>query len=61
MIITILRGGHDGDEHNTHQNIITIRKNTMMILILMVSTYSRNDSKIKLIFSKNNINNLLKT
>jgi hypothetical protein len=39
MIIAILRG-HDGDEHNTHQNDITIITNVMMILILMVFTYS---------------------
>jgi hypothetical protein len=38
MTIAILRG-HDGDEHNTHQNDITIiTKKTMMILILMVFT-----------------------
>jgi hypothetical protein len=40
-------GGHDGDEHNTHQNIITIITNTMMILILMIFTYSHSDSKNK--------------
>jgi hypothetical protein len=40
--------GHDGDEHNTHQNNITIITNMMTILILMVFTYSRSDSKIKL-------------
>jgi hypothetical protein len=40
-------GGHDGDEHNTHQNDITIIIKTMMILILMVFTYSRSDSKNK--------------
>jgi hypothetical protein len=34
--IAILRG-HDGDEHNTHQNDITIiTKKMMMILILVV-------------------------
>jgi hypothetical protein len=36
--IAILRG-HDGDEHNTHQNDITIIKNDD-ILILIVFTYS---------------------
>jgi hypothetical protein len=46
MTITILRG-HDGDEHNTHQNDITIITKVMMILILMVFTYSCSDSKIK--------------
>jgi hypothetical protein len=45
-------GGHDGDEHNTHQNDITIIKKAMMILILMVFMYSRSDSKIKLIMLK---------
>jgi hypothetical protein len=39
--------GHDGDEHNTHQNDITIITKAMMILILMVFTYSRSDSKNK--------------
>jgi hypothetical protein len=42
-------GGHDGDEHNTHQNNITIITNAMMILILMVFTYSRSDSKKNLL------------
>jgi hypothetical protein len=47
MTIAILRG-HDGDEHNTHQNDITIiTKKTMMILILMVFTYSCSGSKNK--------------
>jgi hypothetical protein len=47
MTIAILRG-HDGDEHNTHQNDITIiTKKMMMILILMVFTYSCSDSKNK--------------
>jgi hypothetical protein len=49
MTIAILRG-HDGDEHNTHQNditIITTTKKLMMILILMVFTYSCSDSKNK--------------
>jgi hypothetical protein len=32
----------------------------MMILILMVFTYSRSDSKIKFIMSENNTNNLNK-
>jgi hypothetical protein len=46
-IIAILRG-HDGDEHNTHQNDITIiTKKAMMILILMVFTYSCSDSNNK--------------
>jgi hypothetical protein len=40
-------GGHDSDEHNTHQNDITIITKAMMILILMVFTYSRSDSKNK--------------
>jgi hypothetical protein len=40
-------GGHDGDEHNTHQNNITIITKAMMIFILMVFTYSRSDSKNK--------------
>jgi uncharacterized membrane protein len=53
-------GGHDGDEHNTHQNDITIIRKAMMILILMVFMYSHSDSKIKLITSKNNTNNLNK-
>ena len=44
MTIAILRS-HDGDEHNTHQNDITIITKMMMILILMVFTYSRSDSK----------------
>jgi hypothetical protein len=39
--------GHDGDEHNTHQNVITIITNMMMNLILMIFTYSRSYSKIK--------------
>jgi hypothetical protein len=26
--------GHDGDEHNAHQNIITITIKVMMILII---------------------------
>jgi hypothetical protein len=48
MTIAILRG-HDGDEHNTHQNDITIiTKKMMMILILMVFTYSCSDSKNKI-------------
>jgi hypothetical protein len=50
--------GHDGDEHNTHQNDITIITNTMMILILIVFTYLHSDSKIKLIMLENNTNNL---
>jgi hypothetical protein len=49
---------HDDDKHNTHQNVITIITNTMMILILMIFTYSRSYSKTKLIMSKNNTNNL---
>jgi hypothetical protein len=58
MTIVILRG-HDGDEHNTHQNDITIIIKAMMILILMVLTYSCSDSKkIKLIMLENNTNNL---
>jgi GH15 family glucan-1,4-alpha-glucosidase len=48
--------GHDGDEHNAHQDVITITTNTMMILILMIFTYSRSDNKIKLIMSENNTN-----
>jgi hypothetical protein len=44
--IAILRGHHD-DEHNTHQNDITITEKMMMILILMVFTYSCSDSKNK--------------
>jgi uncharacterized membrane protein len=51
-------GGHDGDEHNTHQNDITIITKAMMILILMVFTYSCSDSKNKLIMLENNTNNL---
>jgi uncharacterized membrane protein len=47
---------HHGDEHNTHQNVITIITNTMMILILMIFMYSRSDSKIKLIMAENNTN-----
>jgi hypothetical protein len=50
--------GHDGDEHNTHQNDITIITNAMMILILIVFTYLHSDSKIKLIMLENNTNNL---
>jgi hypothetical protein len=50
--------GHDGDEHNAHQNVITIITNMTMILILMIFTYSCSDNKIKLIMSKNNTNNL---
>jgi hypothetical protein len=46
MTIAILRV-HDGDEHNTHQNDITIITKVMMILILMVFTCSRGDSKNK--------------
>jgi hypothetical protein len=57
MTITILRG-HDGDEHNTHQNDIIIITKVMMILILMVFTYSCSDSKNNLIMLKNNTNNL---
>jgi uncharacterized membrane protein len=53
-------GGHDGDEHNTHQNDITIITKAMMILILMVFTYSCSDSKIKFIMSENNTNSLNK-
>jgi hypothetical protein len=49
---------HDGDEHNVHQNIIRIITNTMMILILMVFTYSRSDRKIKINMLENNTNNL---
>jgi hypothetical protein len=55
--IAILRG-HDSDEHNTHQNTITIITNMMMILIIMIFTYSRSDNEIKLIMSENNTNNL---
>jgi hypothetical protein len=47
MTIAILRGGHDGAEHNIHQNIITIITNMMTILILIIFTYSHSDSKIK--------------
>jgi hypothetical protein len=50
MRIAILRG-HDGDEHNAHQNVIKNTTNTMMILILIIFTYSLSDSKIKLIIS----------
>jgi hypothetical protein len=57
MTIAIL-GGHDGDEHNTHQNDITIITKEMMILILMVFTYSCSDNKNKLIMLENNTNNL---
>jgi uncharacterized membrane protein len=57
MTIAILRG-HDGNEHNTHQNDITIITKAMMILILIVFTYSCSDSKKKLIMLKNNTNNL---
>jgi hypothetical protein len=46
MTIAILRG-HDGDEHNTHQNDITVITKAMMILILMVFTYSCSDNKNK--------------
>jgi hypothetical protein len=47
MTIAILMG-HDGDEHNTHHNDITIiTKKMMMILILMVFTCSCSDSKNK--------------
>jgi hypothetical protein len=46
MTIAIFRG-HDGDEHNTHQNDIASMTNVMMILILMVFTYSHSDSKNK--------------
>jgi hypothetical protein len=47
MTIAILRW-HDGVEHNTHQNDTTIiTKKMMMILILMVFTYSCSDSKNK--------------
>jgi hypothetical protein len=46
MTIAVLRG-HDGEEHNTHQNDIAIITNAMMILILMVFTYSRSDRKNK--------------
>jgi hypothetical protein len=35
MTIAILRG-HDGDEHNTHQNDITIITKVMMILIIHI-------------------------
>jgi hypothetical protein len=35
MIIAILVG-HDGDEHNTHQNDITIITKVMMILIINI-------------------------
>jgi hypothetical protein len=51
-------GGHDGDEHNTHQNIITIITKAMMILILMAFMYSRSDSKIKLIMSETQLNQI---
>jgi hypothetical protein len=44
-------GGHYGDEQNAHQNVITIITNMMMILILMIFTDSRSNSKIKLIMS----------
>jgi hypothetical protein len=49
-------GGHDGDEHNTHQNDITIITKTMIILILMVFSYSHSDSKIKLIMLETQLN-----
>jgi hypothetical protein len=52
-------GVHDGDEHNTHQNDITIITKVMMILILMVFTYSRDDSKIKLIMLETQLNEIL--
>jgi hypothetical protein len=51
-------GGHDGDELNTHQNDITIITKAMMILILMVFTYSRSDSKIKLIMLETQLNQI---
>jgi hypothetical protein len=37
---------HDGDEHDANQNVITIITNMILILILMIFTYSRSDSKI---------------
>jgi hypothetical protein len=46
MTIAILRG-HDANEHNTHQNDITIITKAMMILILMVFKYSRSYIKNK--------------
>jgi hypothetical protein len=57
MTIAIIEG-HDGDEHNTHQNDITIITKTMMILILMVFTYSRSDRKIKLIMLETQLNQI---
>jgi hypothetical protein len=58
MTIAILRG-HDGDEHNTHQNDITIiTKKMMMILILRYSHTHVVIAKIKLIMLENNTNNL---
>jgi hypothetical protein len=58
MTITILRGVMMVMSKNTHQNVITIITNMMMILILMIFTHSRSNSKIKLIMLENNINNL---
>jgi hypothetical protein len=51
-------GCHDGDEHNTHQNDIAIITKAMMILILMVFTYSRCDRKIKLIMLETQLNQI---
>jgi hypothetical protein len=47
---------HDSDEQNAHQNVIKITTNAIIILILIIFTYS--DSKRKLIMLENNINNL---
>jgi hypothetical protein len=56
--LQFLEGRDDDDEHNAHKNVITIITNMMMILILITFTYSCNDSKIRLIMSENNTNNL---
>jgi hypothetical protein len=48
--------GHDGGEHNAHQNIITITIKAMTILIIPLS-----GRKIKLIMSENNANNINET
>jgi hypothetical protein len=36
IAMTIALVGHDGDEHNTHQNNITIITKVMMILIINI-------------------------
>jgi hypothetical protein len=64
MIITLIKlslqflEDHDGDEHNAHQNGITITTDMMLILITIIFTYTLSDSKIKLIMLENNTNNL---